>query len=184
MMSHQPPPVVSEPPNDLLSISNAVLPVGSGVAWSSSTVGGESGKKVVKKKRGKRVGIGSSSGMDTPSYDGGIPEPSMQQQQPTTTADGSSFHSPTLNSSDTYNNNAPPPLPIWRNNTTAVDSNNPPATVLNPHDSPPMRIKAERAMDKAEEFIREKQKQRNAIALAAERAMQDRGGDGGKLLFC
>ena len=37
-----------------------------------------------------------------------------------------------------------------------------------------MRIKAERAMDKAEEFIREKQKQRNAIALAAERAMLDR----------
>jgi len=37
-----------------------------------------------------------------------------------------------------------------------------------------MRIKAERAMDKADEFIREKQR-KSAIAMAAERAMQDKG---------
>ena len=127
-------------------------------------------KKVVKKKRGKRVGIGSSGMEITSSYpnDGGIPEPSSQQ--PT---DGS-FHTPATNSS----NNSPPPPPIWRNNT--AHDNPPSSSVTMPHDSPPMRIKAERAMDKAEEFIREKQKQRNAIALAAERAMQDRAGDSGK----
>lgn len=163
------------PPSDLLSISNVILPVGSGVAWSTGA-GGEMGaagtaKKVVKKKRGKRVGIGSS-GMEitSTSYpnDDGIPEPSSRQ--PT---DGS-FHMPATNSS----NNLPPPPPIWQNST--ADDNPPSSSVIIPHDSPPMRIKAERAMDKAEEFIREKQKQRNAIALAAERAMQDRAGENGK----
>ena len=163
------------PPSDLLSISNVTLPVGSGVAWSTGA-GGEMGaagtaKKVVKKKRGKRVGIGTS-GMEitSTSYpnDDGIPEPSSFQ--PT---DGS-FRPPATNSS----NNSPPPPPIWRNNT--ADDNPPSSSVIVPHDSPPMRIKAERAMDKAEEFIREKQKQRNAIALAAERAMQDRASENGK----
>jgi hypothetical protein len=160
------------PPSDLLSISNVTLPLGSGVAWSTGA-GGEMGaegtaKKIVKKKRGKRVGIGSSGlEITSTSYpnDDGIPEPSSLP--PT---DGS-FHTPATSSS----NNSPPPPPIWRNNT--ADDNPPLSSVIVPHDSPPMRIKAERAMDKAEEFIREKQKQRNAIALAAERAMQDRAGD-------
>ena len=189
MMMGQPPQpsqllseaVVPPPPSDLLSISNATLPVGSGVAWSSSSAAGgdimgATGKKVVKKKRGKRVGIGSSSGsVETPTtsypYDGSIPEPSsLQHQQPT---DGSFQSSTTPFSNNTHA--PPPPPPIWRNNTSILDNNaSSSSAVNNTHDSPPMRIKAERAMDKAEEFIREKQKQRNAIALAAERAMLDR----------
>mmetsp|Transcript_8377 Transcript_8377/g.14678 ORF Transcript_8377/g.14678 Transcript_8377/m.14678 type:complete len:599 (+) Transcript_8377:82-1878(+) len=166
----QPPSLISEntqptapAPGDLLSISNPGLPVGSGVSWSAPPVGAT--KKVMKKKRGKRVGVASAAVSTTGAAElpppNSIPEP----------AHPSSFKPPSI--PDSAMSPHQPATPQNISTMQATPSTPTPYAITQP-ESPPMRIKAERAMDKADEFIREKQR-KSAIAMAAERAMQDKG---------
>ncbi|KAL9187888.1 hypothetical protein ACHAXT_006266 [Thalassiosira profunda] len=163
-------PAAPAPGGDLLSVSNPSMPVGAGVSWSAPKAGGA--KKVVKKKRGKRVGVGSAAAAGAAS----IPDPQASvlpdpQQQP------GSFQPPAMPGAE-----APPgpPPSQWGTPATPAMPSTPAhgateGTLL--PDSPPMRIKAERALDRAEEFLQEKQR-RSALALAAERAVLDKGGAG------
>jgi len=176
-----PPPPPAD--SDLLSMSSPALPASSGVSWGAHPgVGGA--KKIVKKKRGKRVGVGSAAAAaavqpptqqqqpqpmvtDSPNMNGGMntipaPEPSSFQPPPPLSTDSSYAPQPTSS------NNNPPmyqPSPMASQIKTGIDEHS-------HHVSPPMRVKAERAMQNAEEFIKEKQ--RSAIAMAAERAMNDK----------
>eukprot|EP00571_Detonula_confervacea_P011814 CAMPEP_0172301562 /NCGR_PEP_ID=MMETSP1058-20130122/3413_1 /TAXON_ID=83371 /ORGANISM="Detonula confervacea, Strain CCMP 353" /LENGTH=1518 /DNA_ID=CAMNT_0013011717 /DNA_START=111 /DNA_END=4667 /DNA_ORIENTATION=+ len=182
----------SPAPVDLMSTSNATLPTGSGVSWSAPPMGmmgtpGVTSKKVVKKKRGKRVGVGSSAA--APAQPTSIPEPSSIPEPAQST--GSFRPPPTTQSTPhppSHNHGTMPQTPrapSWGNNSNNNTNDNSmpptlhqiPSTPTPPRpqlpESPPMRIKAERAMDKADEFIREKQR-KSAIALAAERAMHDK----------
>eukprot|EP00984_Skeletonema_dohrnii_P000712 scaffold212_cov108-Skeletonema_dohrnii-CCMP3373.AAC.9 len=184
-----PPPPPAD--SDLLSMSSPALPAASGVSWGAPPgVGG--GKKIVKKKRGKRVGVGSAAAAVQPQQ----PPPVQQQQQPMATESSipapepSSFQPPPPLSTDSYAQPAPsnnPPVPMYQPSPMASEiktaDEEPP-----PKMSPPMRVKAEMAMQNAEEFIKEKQ--RSAIAMAAERAMNEKvtsengsgtGGGGWKL---
>ena len=163
IMTAMPPP---PPPadSDFFSMSSPALPAGSGVSWGSS-VGGGGAKKVVKKKRGMRVGVGSSSSaggatesiINNVNLGASIPTPSMSFQPP------------------------PPPPPPDTTTSAPQTPSTPNATYLAaqintseepPQLSPPMRVKAEMAMQNAEEFIKEKQ--RSAIAMAAQRAMSEK----------
>lgn len=176
-------------PVDLMSVTNATLPTGSGVSWSAPPMGmgmggtpGVTSKKVVKKKRGKRVGVGNSA---TTSTTNEMPPPSSIPEP----AQPSGSFQPPVPPAQTMGTQAPvqqtmpqtPQTPSWGNQSTAHQMPATPSSTssdqLQLPESPPMRIKAERAMDKADEFIREKQR-KSAIALAAERAMQDKSGNG------
>ena len=174
-------PAAPAPAVDLMSMpSPATLPTGLGVSWSAPP-GMAGTKKVVKKKRGKRVGVGSSSATAAPqqqqtnaipdptsSQTSFIPEPQFQPPQPPPTP--STPQIMTMSSPSPYATQTP----------TRPGGDAPIQQPVLP-DSPPMRIKAERAMDKAEEFILQKQQQaeaqKSALALAAERAVQDKNGD-------
>ena len=152
-------------------------------------------RKVVKKKRGKRVGVASGGMGDVVD----VPDPeddeyAVARQGGTTTTNTTTTASTTSDVVASWGNGgggmagvvvvdcAPsssvtcPSTPGNANSVIPSPPDQHPAYV---EESPPMRIKAERAMDKAEEFIREKQmRQRTAISIAAERAMQQRGGVG------
>ena len=169
-----PPP----PDSDLLSMSSPALPAASGVSWGAPPgVGG--GKKIVKKKRGKRVGVGSAAAVVQQQQP--PPVQQQQQQQPMVTEmssisapEPSSFQPPPPLSTDSYaqpaaSNN--PPVPMYQPSPMASEIKTADED-LPPKMSPPMRVKAEMAMQNAEEFIKEKQ--RSAIAMAAERAMNEK----------
>lgn len=146
--------------SDLLSMQNATLSAGAGVSWGAPPVGMSTSRKVVKKKRGKRVGVGSSSSAPD-NVMTSIPEPVEQQQQPPPP----SFQSPPIPASTPTKQLAPMTIPSSpaHVNTHPQQPETPPT---------PMLIKAERAANKADEFLREKQ--RSAISVAAERAILDK----------
>jgi len=159
------PPAAAD--SDLLSTPSPVLSAASGVSWGAPPgVGGA--KKIVKKKRGKRVGVGSAAAA--------VPQPTQQPAVATESNNvapeqPSSFQPPPSLTTDTsYAQPTPsnPPAPMYQSSPMAsqIKSNAPPQV------SPPMRVKAEMAMQNAEEFIKEKQ--RSAIAMAAERAMSEK----------
>jgi len=141
-------------------------------------------RKVVKKKRGKRVGVASSS--SSGGAEGGaadLPDPYDAEGVPDSTRDdgtgddGARAAPQSRAGAWSVADALPAGYP-----STPTPQHDHPAPVAAVEESPPMRIKAERAMDKAEEFIREKQmRQRTAISSAAERAMQQRGGPGGEV---
>ena len=181
-----PPPPPPKPESDLLSMSSPALPAGAGVSWGSSVGGGGAGaaggvvgaKKVVKKKRGKRVGVGSSAAAAAPT-----PLQQPQQSIPTPTVPSTSFQpQPPL---ATTNATTPAYQPTPNPPTTGYHHSSPMASQIKtidengpqPQMSPPMRVKAEMAMQNAEEFIKEKQ--RSAIAMAAERAMNEKTSESG-----
>ena len=146
--------------SDLLSTQNATLSAGAGVSWGSPPVGMSTSKKVVKKKRGKRVGVGSSSSAPD-NVMASIPEPVEQQQQ----LPPPSFQSPSLSALTPTKQLAPMAIP----SSPAQMQTHPQQPETPPT---PMLIKAERAANKADEFLREKQ--RSAITVAAERAILDK----------
>mmetsp|Transcript_2251 Transcript_2251/g.3584 ORF Transcript_2251/g.3584 Transcript_2251/m.3584 type:complete len:1376 (-) Transcript_2251:62-4189(-) len=169
-----PPPPPAD--SDLLSMSSPALPAASGVSWGAPPgVGG--GKKIVKKKRGKRVGVGVGSAADAVQQ----PQPPVQQQQQPMSTESSIpapepslFQPPPPLSTDSYAQPAPsnnPPVPMYQPSPMASEIKTADED-LPPNMSPPMRVKAEMAMQNAEEFIKEKQ--RSAIAMAAERAMNEK----------
>ena len=144
-----PPPAAAAADSDLLSMSSPSLPAASGVSWGAPPgVGGA--KKIVKKKRGKRVGVGSATVVQT-----------QPPQQPVLATESNYVHNVG------GMNSIPAPEPS--------SFQPPPPTDTSPYApamSPPMRVKAEMATQNAEEFIKEKQ--RSAIAMAAERAMNEK----------
>ena len=144
--------------SDLLSTQNSTLSAGAGVSWGAPPVGMSTSRKVVKKKRGKRVGVGSSSSAPD-NVMASIPEPVEQHQPPPP------FQSPSLSASTPTKQLAPVAIPSSPANmhTHPKQPETPPT---------PMLIKAERAANKADEFLREKQ--RSAISVAAERAILDK----------
>jgi len=176
-----PPPPPPAADSDLFSTPSPVLSAASGVSWGAPPgVGGA--KKIVKKKRGVRVGVGSATAVvqqptqqpmvatassnhvtNVGMTNSMIPAPeqptSFQSPSPSLTTD-TSYHQPTSS-----NHHAP----MYQSSPTAsqIQRDAPP-----PQLSPPMRVKAEMAMQNAEEFIKEKQ--RSAIAMAAERAMNEK----------
>ena len=195
-----PPP----PETDLLSMSSPPLPATSGVSWGTPAgVGGA--KKIVKKKRGKRVGVGSAAAAAAAAQSPTPPQPQSQQPQPMTVEssniNGGMDSMPTSESTSSFQPPPPPPIstdsPYSHHPTPPTNHPNPPPPLTYqpspmasqvikgeeepPKVSPPMRVKAEMAMQNAEEFIKEKQ--RSAIAMAAERAISEKedgsGGGGG-----
>lgn len=144
-----PPPAAAAADSDLLSMSSPSLPAASGVSWGAPPgVGGA--KKIVKKKRVKRVGVGSATVVQT-----------QPPQQPVLATESNYVHNVG------GMNSIPAPEPS--------SFQPPPPTDTSPYApamSPPMRVKAEMATQNAEEFIKEKQ--RSAIAMAAERAMNEK----------
>lgn len=154
-----PATAVSSSNSDLLSLSNPGLPAGAGVSWSAPPVGvGIAKKKVIKKRVGKtRVGVGAASPSGT----------NLEMSpQPQSNADPYS----NINGATESQFEPPPPPPLQPTTSTMSMDKPPPG-------SPPMREKAERANQNAEQFLKEKQ--RSAIAMAAERAMQDRSSQSG-----
>ena len=157
--------------SDLLSMSSPGLPTGAGVSWSAPPIGAAvPKKKVIKKRLGKtRVGIaavGATTGGAPPSAPGSnieLPEPTTPSRP-----DAAKSYNP---------GSIPVPEPLYQ---TPQIPTTPQHTVHPPQMSPvspPLREKAERAMQSADEFIREKQ--RSAIAMAAERAMHERSASSG-----
>ncbi|KAL7467629.1 hypothetical protein ACHAXS_007870 [Conticribra weissflogii] len=149
---------------DFLSMSNPGLPTGAGVSWSAPPIGSAPTKKVIKKRLGKtRVGIAASASGPME-----IPEPSIPSPDDSTNNASSSF----IANSNAY---IPAPVPEQPYQTPQVPTtpqhHTAPPPPISPT-SPPLRVKAEKAMQSADEFIREKQ--RSAIAMAAERAMHER----------
>lgn len=156
--------------------------------------GGIVPKKIVKKKKGKRVGVvtsstGAAEGVDLPdptestnmtNYDERIRAPQSNEHV------NGSVHSRQPQSFLSSDYPTTPGVQASESN-TMVTSTPIMGLSLPPHieESPPMRIKAERAMSKADEFIREKQhemqmRQRSAISSAAERAMHHRANTSGE----
>ena len=138
------------PSSDLLSTAHQSLPTGAGVSWSAPPLA----HKKVKKKVGKtRVGVGAT----TPNASAG------------NIHDVTSVHSPSITSQP-----APigvTPLQTHHTNTLRTTPSYAPAVPPSPQ-SPPLAVKAERVHNNADEFIREKQ--RNALAEAAQRAKLER----------
>jgi hypothetical protein len=177
------------------------LAIGGGIGGGG---GGIAPKKIVKKKKGKsRVGVATSTfeaehggGVGGGGID--IPDPaeittSSSSMQPSSFNDEGAAARRVPQSYE-YNNGSSgnesmkyPTTP--GGGTQHIEPTTTPmeGTIQSPpyiEESPPMRIKAERAMCKADEFIREKQqemqlRQRSAISSAAERAMHQRANSGG-----
>jgi hypothetical protein len=155
-------------------------------------------KKVVKKKRGKRVGVASSSSSSS-SFLGeasavDLPDPTnvVTVPDPTSNNDGNGepWAAPQSQAGTLGNGvvvvvaNAPSPLLSLLSLLVDCPTTPGTGTQTNPvfvvEESLPICIKAKWAMDKAEEFIRKKQmRQRTATSSAAKRAMQQRRGLGG-----
>ena len=171
-----------------------LLAASSTPSWSSSVPGlaigggiiggGIAPKKIVKKKKGKsRVGVATSSFEAEHGGGGGvdIPDPAemmTSMQQPSSAYDEGARRAP---QSYEYSNDGGGGGESMNYPTTPMEGTTQPPYI---EESPPMRIKAERAMCKADEFIREKQqemqlRQRSAISSAAERAMHQRANSGG-----
>lgn len=170
-----------------------LLAASSTPSWSSSVPGlaigggiiggGIAPKKIVKKKKGKsRVGVATSSFEAEHGGGGGvdIPDPAEMttSMQPSSAYDEGARRAP---QSYEYSNDGGGGGESMNYPTTPMEGTTQPPYI---EESPPMRIKAERAMCKADEFIREKQqemqlRQRSAISSAAERAMHQRANSGG-----
>lgn len=199
--TNAPPPPPAD--SDLLSVPSPALPATAGVSWGSPPgVGGA--KKIVKKKRGKRVGVGSAAAAASAAA-----SPTHQQppQQPMVTESNNvngGMNTIPAPEPPSFQQQQPPSHPLATDTYAQPTTSNPPADMSPPmyhpslqiktpdnyedppNSSPPMRVKAEMAMQNAEEFIKEKQ--RSAIAMAAERAMNEKtttengsGGGGWKL---
>jgi len=160
-----PPPAPANA--DFLSMSNPGLPTGAGVSWSAPPIGAAPTKKVIKKRLGKtRVGVAAAATATPAPGPAEIPAPSP--------AADNNNHATSHSNANAY---IPAPVPEQPYQTSQVPStpqhHTAPPPPMSPT-SPPLRVKAEKAMQSADEFIREKQ--RSAIAMAAERAMHERSG--------